>query len=130
MIVLKLKYFYNFKIFEDSFMDFCLYSFLYDDCLLFKTYASASKTFLKHELYCYFIFAAVMFYAIGRELFSGQSPAGVHTSAYKLCAKNEDVSRKSVSRFSLVKCVLNQPDLKVLFLNIFSSRLWITDLNH
>lgn len=33
----------------------------------------------------------IMFYAIGRELFSGQSPSGVYGRAFKLCRKNEQV---------------------------------------
>jgi import inner membrane translocase subunit TIM21 len=33
----------------------------------------------------------IMFYAIGRELFSGQSPSGIYSRAYKLCKKNEQV---------------------------------------
>jgi len=32
-----------------------------------------------------------MFYAIGRELFSGQSPSGIYSRAVKLCQKNEQV---------------------------------------
>jgi len=32
-----------------------------------------------------------MFYAIGRELFSGQSPSGVYSRAFKLCKKHEKV---------------------------------------
>jgi len=32
-----------------------------------------------------------MFYAIGRELFSGQSPSGVYSRAVKLCTNNEKV---------------------------------------
>jgi len=32
-----------------------------------------------------------MFYAIGRELFSGQSPSGVYSRAFKLCRKHEKV---------------------------------------
>lgn len=30
-----------------------------------------------------------MFYAIGRELFSGQSPNGIYSRAFKLCKNNE-----------------------------------------
>jgi import inner membrane translocase subunit TIM21 len=33
----------------------------------------------------------LMFYAIGRELFSGQSPSGVYSRAVKLCTNNEKV---------------------------------------
>jgi len=33
----------------------------------------------------------IMFYAIGRELFSGQSPSGVYSRAFKLCRKHEQV---------------------------------------
>jgi len=33
----------------------------------------------------------IMFYAIGRELFSGQSPSGVYSKAFKLCKKHEKV---------------------------------------
>jgi len=33
----------------------------------------------------------IMFYAIGRELFSSQSPSGVYSRAFKLCKKHEKV---------------------------------------
>ena len=38
-----------------------------------------------------FVFLGIMFYAIGRELFSGQSPSGVYSRAFKLCKKHEKV---------------------------------------
>ncbi len=34
---------------------------------------------------------AIMFYAIGRELFASSSPNTVYTKAYKLCSKNDEV---------------------------------------
>ena len=34
---------------------------------------------------------AIMFYAIGRELFASSSPNAVYTKAYKLCSKDDEV---------------------------------------
>ena len=34
----------------------------------------------------------VMFYMIGRELFSSQSPSGLYGKALKLCEKNDQVN--------------------------------------
>jgi TIM21 len=33
----------------------------------------------------------VMFYAIGRELLSNESPSGVYANAFKICQKNSEV---------------------------------------
>ena len=48
-----------------------------------------------------------MFYAIGRELFSGQSPSGVYSRAFKLCRKHEKVC-------SSVVCLLNAVQLFII----------------
>ena len=43
--------------------------------------------------YClrHLLTAGVMFFAIGRELLSGNSPSGVYSKAFKMCKKNEQV---------------------------------------
>ena len=38
-------------------------------------------------------FAGGLFFAIGRELFSGQSPSGIYGRALKLIRRNDDVSQ-------------------------------------
>jgi len=39
----------------------------------------------------YYNLVGIMFYAVGRELFSGQSPSGVYSRAFSLCRKHEKV---------------------------------------
>jgi len=49
-----------------------------------------------------------MFYAIGRELFSGQSPSGVYSRAFKLCKKHQKVCNKlAVSYCMLLNIVIS-----------------------
>jgi len=41
-----------------------------------------------------------MFFAIGKELLSGQSPSGVYSNAFKICQKNEEVGTLRILSFS------------------------------
>ena len=43
----------------------------------------------------YCIIAGMLFYLIGRELFSGQSPSGLYGKALKLCRKHPEVCNPS-----------------------------------
>lgn len=39
----------------------------------------------------FYVFSGIMFYTVGKELFSKQSPGGVYNQALKLCKKNDEV---------------------------------------
>lgn len=47
--------------------------------------------FYKLNKFTFYVFSGIMFYTVGKELFSKQSPGGVYNQALKLCKKNYEV---------------------------------------
>jgi len=62
-------------------------------CSINPHFSNTTITYLLTQLLVVvvIVLAGVMFYAIGRELFSGQSPSGIYSRAFKLCKKDEKV---------------------------------------